>query len=435
MKTLQKAFVVGLFFLLLLSTSAFAKGGIDSTAPKELVKIQFFNDWAPEGAQGKVLQKLADEFNAENQGKIEVTLIYTGGKRNEKIAAALAAGVPPDIAWISGSGEKYYDAEQLLDMSRVYDGDIIDRKDVLPGLLENMAYIGEDITIPFENSSLAVYYNKKMLDEKGIPYPSAKQGKYTWDQFIADAKAFSDPEKGKYGWDPRLNTAVLNAMFWEAGGEYFSEDFKTNILAKDPKMQAAMIKALNRFHEMVWVEKITSNDVGDQGFNNGDMPFEITGPWSMPRYLKPQGNFNPGEIGIAPMPADDDTGVSISRWYQKALALFRTTPEKEWGALQFIKWFYSAPIHARWCVEAGYLPVTKSALKDSTWKAHEKANPWVMVFIDQVPTMRRNPSGIPSGGVSKMRDTVRYNEGTPEEALKVYQKDAQDILDEFWSMR
>ncbi len=419
--------------LTFVAASGFA-GGADEAAATGPVQIEFWQEWAPEGAQGLVLQALADEFNAENEGEIEMTLSYMGGKRNEKYAAALAAGAPPEIAWISGAGSAYYDAGQLVDLDRVYD-DVIDRDDIYSTLLEYQSYLGEDITIPFENSNLSVYYNKPMLEEKGIPFPPAEIGEYTWNEFIADAKAFTDVEAGKYGWYPRWSSAVYFSIFWEAGGHLFSEDRKTNLLVSDPEMQEKMITALEMLHRILYVDTITANDVGDQGFGNGDMPFQISGPWDMPRVTKPQGIFEKDEIGIAPFPTLDKTGQTNTYWYQKALALFKKDTVQEEAGFEFIKWFYSAPVHARWCAEASYLPVTKSAAAHPTWTSFAEDNPWVNVFLDQVDIMKRRPEGIPSGDVNKLRDIVRFQEGTPREALEVYQKDAQDLLDEFWATR
>ena len=426
--------LISAILALALAGVVFATGEGEKAAAAGPVEIEFWEEWAPDGAQGTVLQKLVDEFNEEQDGKIYLTLVYMGGKRNEKIAAALAAGAPPEIAWISGAGEKYYDAGQLIDMDRVYD-DVVDRDDLLPGLREKMQYIDQDISLPFENSNLAVYYNKNMLEEKGIPFPPSEIGEYSWNEFIADAQAFTDVKAGKYGWDPRWATAMVSSVFWEYGGKLFSDDLRTNLVCSDPKHEAAMLKTLNWMHRILWEDTITANDVGDQGFGNGDIPFEITGPWAMPRYLEPYGNYNPDEIGVAPFPANDETGITATYWYEKALALFKKDAVQEEAGLAFIRWFYSGPVHARWCAEASYLPVTKSAKEDPTWVAFEKKNPWVKVFLDQTTIMDRRPNGIPAGDLNKLRDTVRFQKGTPEQALEQYKKDAQARLDEFWATR
>ena len=56
------------------------------------------------------------------------------------------------------------------------------------------------------------------------------------------------------------------------------------------------------------------------------------------------------------------------------------------------------------------------------------------VSLDLTPLMRRRPSGIPSGDLNKLRDIIRFQEGTPDEAINTYLKDAQALLDEFWAV-
>jgi multiple sugar transport system substrate-binding protein len=394
----------------------------------EPVEIEFWNDWAPEGAQGLVLQALLDEFNA-SQDQVLVTSVYVGGQQSEKVAAALASGAPPDVCWISGAGGNYYEEDMLLPMDRVY-SEALDRNDFIPGLIETNQYLGKDISIPFENSNLAVYYNKDMLDEKGAEYPPAEVGAWTWSDFVDMAKLFSDPEQGKFGYDPRWAGAMLYSMIWEGGSQMLSPDLKTNLICSDAATRDITIKGLQRLHDFVWVSKITANDVGDMGFGSGDMAFSITGPWDMPRYLESSPDLN---IGVAPFPADEDTSAAISYWYQKALAVFKTDAEHEDATLKFLKWFYSPEIQARWCAEAGYLPITQSAAEHKIWKAYAAEHPYVQVFMDQAATMRRRPMDMPQGDFGTMIDSVRLDEATPEEAVDTYCQTAQQILDEFWS--
>jgi len=393
------------------------------------VEIEFWTSWAPDGAQGQVLQQLLDEYNALQDGAV-VSHVFMGEQRNEKIAAALASNEPPDIAWIAGAGENYYDAGQLLSMDRVLNGEVLDPADFIPGMLENQQYLGQDISIPFENSNLAVYYNTQMLDEQGASAPPAAIDSWTWSDFTALAKQFSDAENGQYGWDPRFGTAMALVMHWSAGGQHFSDDLKTNLICADADQRATMTKVLERLGHMVLDEQITTPDVGDQGFASGDMPLEITGPWALPRYAETNPDL---EIGIAALPADEETGQAISYWYQKALALFKTDEAHEQAALDFIKWFYSPEIHARWSVEASYLPITLSASEHPIWQEAVENDPRLQVFMDQAETMKRRPMGVPPGDLGLMVDTVILGEGTPEEAIDVYCQDAQLLLDDFWS--
>ena len=424
--------------LMLILLPAFGSGSQEpevETTESGAVKIEFWHDWAPEGVQGSVLSGLIDEYNEANTDDVFVLPVYMGGRRSEKIAGALAAGDPPDIAWISNFGSAYYEVGQLMDMNRVYD-DYIDRDDLLADLVDRQQFLGEDITLPFENSSLALLYDRQKLAEAGIEEPSPDpDSTWTWDEFIDAAAQFSNPSEGVYGWHPRINTAVLNTVFWEKGGEYFSEDLKTNLIVSDSDMRQRMVDALQVIRRMVWEDRITANDIGDQGFGTQDTAFEITGPWALPRYIEPNGSYSLDQLGVAPMPRDAGTGVQYSRWYQKSLALFATNDAREQATLDFISWFYSPEIHARWAVDAGYLPITESAMETEIWQSLVDDVPQVQVYLDQADRLKIRRKGVPHGDVGTMLDAVRFDEATPEEAVATYVETAQQERDEFWARR
>jgi multiple sugar transport system substrate-binding protein len=50
--------------------------------------------------------------------------------------------------------------------------------------------------LPYEQSIHAVYYNKKIFDDAGVPYPKAP---WTWDDYLAIAKKLTNRDKGIYG--------------------------------------------------------------------------------------------------------------------------------------------------------------------------------------------------------------------------------------------
>ena len=436
MRSNTRRFALVAAVLLIFATgTAFAGGEQEAeveTTESGAVVIEFWHSWAPDGVQGSVLQTLLNEYN-DAQEETYVIPIFMGERRNEKIAAALAAGDAPDIAWISGAGEAYYEAGQLMSMDRVWDG-YIDRDDVLESMRLGQQYLGTDITLPFENSNLALLYDRQKLEEAGISEPgTGLDNGWTWDEFIAAAAQFSSPEEGTYGWEPRVNSAVLNSIFWQLGGEFLSEDMRTNLIVSDPAMQDRMVEALEVIDRILWQDRITSNDVGDQGFGNFDMAFEITGPWDIARNLEPfGGNYSTDRLGVAPIPKVEGAEV-VTRWYQKALALFATNERKEQATLDFISWFYSPEVHARWSAEAGYLPVTRSAAEEPVWQETVEQYPHFQVFVDQADVMRLSPRGIPLGDRGAMLDAVRFQELSPEAAVALYIEDAQLVLDEFWA--
>jgi multiple sugar transport system substrate-binding protein len=55
---------------------------------------------------------------------------------------------------------------------------------------------GKILYLPYEQSIHSVYYNKKIFDDAGVPYPKAP---WTWDDYVATAKKLTNKEKGIYG--------------------------------------------------------------------------------------------------------------------------------------------------------------------------------------------------------------------------------------------
>ena len=174
----------------------------------------------------------------------------------------------------------------------------------------------------------------------------------------------------------------------------------------------------------------------DQRFDNFDEPFEISGPWNLARTLLPpygNGKYPLDRMGTMPLPVHSD-GQQANIWYQDALALFRTDPQRELATLEFIGWFYDAPNFARWSAGASYLPVTRSAAADPAWQNYVTEVPQVKVFVDQIPYMYfpADQHYLPHGRVGEMFDSIMFDRATPEEAVANYVQDAQQLLDEWW---
>jgi ABC-type glycerol-3-phosphate transport system substrate-binding protein len=128
-------------------------------------------------------------------------------------------------------------------------------------------------------------------------------------------------------------------------------------------------------------------------------------------------------------------GEYYSRWYQKSLAVFQTNEARENATLEFLSWFYSPEIQARWSVEAGYLPITESAQETEIWQSHLEDFPQYQVFVEQSENLGILEKGVPHGDIGTMLDAVRFDEATPEEAVATYIETAQQQLDQFWARR
>jgi len=399
------------------------------------VEIEFWHEWSPGNPQDVTLNEMLSDFSEDHEN-ITVTPVYMGKSAEEKISSALAAGNPPEIIWIDSIGANYYEEDLLIPMERVWER--VDRDDIFPTLLEESQYFGEDISLPFEVSNLAVLHNTRMLEEGGVQPPSQELGEqWTFDEFIAAAREFTDVDNDQYGWEPRPNSDHAEIIFYQLGGQFFSDDFRTNLIVEDPEMRDLMIQSLEVIERMFVTEQIAPVPKDDQRFGNFDMPTEITGPWDIARNAQEpfgQGKHPIDELAVSPYPLIHEDAPSVTLWYQKALALFKTDELREEATLEFIEWFYSPENFARWAAEGSYLPVSRGSAEHPIWQEHVEQVPQMQVYLDQLSTMRFPvyETHIPDGGVGEMVDAVMLGEMSPEAAVEMYVQNAQVALDQYW---
>lgn len=176
---------------------------------------------------------------------------------------------------------------------------------------------GEYYTIPHNITKWALYYNKKIFDEAGIPYPDPKVP-MTWDDYRALAKQLTSGE----GAEKKYGALYLTwPMFWygEAimtlgGGQHFyNEEGLSNI--EDP----AFAHALQKTFDMMHVDKsipthadVVISKTKPTAFMNGQYGMAVQGGWILSWAADKENYPRDFEIGIAPMPVDE--GTSPKTW-------------------------------------------------------------------------------------------------------------------------
>lgn len=126
---------------------------------------------------GKIQRELAnliDEFN-ESQERIFVRAQYIPDESFKKrLALSAADDKMPDLALVDSSDFKYmHDMRAFTDLT----DQIPQLQDYLPQAVEPCTIDGKIYGMPFGVNCLALYYNKKMMEEAGCLPPE------TWDEF------------------------------------------------------------------------------------------------------------------------------------------------------------------------------------------------------------------------------------------------------------
>ncbi len=344
MKSLKKSLVLLICLGMLLSVAACAKTTVTPGSSSEGEKITItFSLWG-DPAEQETTQKALDVYN-DLQDKVYVKALQIGrDEYNEKLQTMATSGDMPDCGMVAEDTVIGWARDGLLSDVDIYAG-----QENKP--LDYLAFKYNDKIVAYSaaNEILALWYNKKMFDDAGVPYPPSTLDKaWTWDQFIEAAKKLTVDSNGKHpgetGFDKDKTVqfgAYVNQYTWQLevwalsnGGSFFSADGKT-ITFDD-----AAVEALQKVFDLHLVENVAPLNDGtqDNGFTSslgaGNVAMCTEGQWAT-------GFRGAGFEGI-------DYGVGVLPYMkQKAnictggpTGVFATSQYKD-EAAEFLRWYNS----------------------------------------------------------------------------------------------
>ncbi|MBJ6362477.1 ABC transporter substrate-binding protein [Paenibacillus sp. GCM10012307] len=347
---------------------------------KEAVELKFWrHDFAPEAES---LNKLIASFQAKYPNiKVKMELI-PNDQYETKIRTALAGGNPPDIMALDGptlASYAHQGALLPLDEYMAKDGN---KDDIAKPVLESLTYQGKIYAAPNNDASLAMFYNKKMFQQKNIPLPSKNPDEaWTWEQVLDAAKKLNDPAGGVYGWNPTPwgfaghEGAPFSEMsfLWQAGGEILSPDMKT---AKGYLDSPENKKALEFWNSLYNTAKVAPKELPQDAFANGKVAIHVDGPWAFGSLEQNFPNFKLGEdYDVAPLWKDAKQVTPNGSW-NMAISSKTKYPEEAWA---FLNWVTGVEGSKQWYQDTKNLPA-----RLSTADAFQELKEYPMnIFVQQ----------------------------------------------------
>jgi len=113
----------------------------------------------------------------------DIKINTTMGSPNEKLAAAVAGGKPPDVGWF-GVGIQPF-AGLFRDAAAVMRGHGLNLDDYSPRLRQALTWRGKLLAIPEGLNTSSLFYNIEVFDKAGEKYPTDNM---TWDDAIKTAQ-------------------------------------------------------------------------------------------------------------------------------------------------------------------------------------------------------------------------------------------------------
>ena len=403
-------------------------------AAAQPVEITFYYPVAVGGPITKTIDGYAAEFMKENPG-VTVKPIYAGTYQETIVKAltALKSGEPPVTAiLLSTDMFTLIDEDAIVPFEELAPGaqDQAWIQSFFPGFMKNSQTGGKTWGIPFQRSTVVLYWNKEAFKEAGLE-PSRPPA--TWAEQLEYAKKLT--RRDATGHVARWGLQVPSSGFpyWLFQGFTTQNDV---LLMNEAGTQTyydkpAVIEALQYWVDLSQKHKVMAPGVIEWGTTPKDFFERKTAMmWTTTGNLTNVRNNAKFDFGVAMLPAGkrrgSPTGGGNFYIFRKA------TPAQQQAALRFARWMTSPARAAQWGIDTGYVAVRPDAWQTPTMRKYVEGFPAAAVARDQLPHAVAELSTHENQRVTKaLNDGLQAaltGSKTPAQAMKDAQAEAERIL-------
>ncbi|MGH3660258.1 MAG: extracellular solute-binding protein [Micromonosporaceae bacterium] len=361
--------------------------------------------------EGPAFKKLIGKFNKKYPNvKINYQSVPFGEAQNKfKTAAEAEKGAPDilraEVAWVPEFASLGY--LYALDGTDLLKEEI----DFLETPMSSNKHNGKTYGVPQVTDSLALLYNKALLEKAGVDSPPK-----TWGEVKAAAKAVQQKTDAD-GIFLNAGGYFLLPFIYGEGGDLVDPKAK-KIVVNSPENVAGISAAADLVKSGAAVKPPANDSYGTMMtlFNEQKVAMIINGPWEVNNVRNAPKFGGVDNLGIAPVPGGSETAGSPVGGHN--YVIWSGMPEKKAdAAIAFINFMSSAASQAFLAEELGLLPTRKSAYLMRSVKDNEI----ISAFKPVVDAAVARP-WIPEGGkffgpLDKMATEVLVQGKDPKAAL------------------
>jgi multiple sugar transport system substrate-binding protein len=370
-----------------------------------------------------LIGQIADEFNA-TRSELPIKVEHLGGYTdiNRKVSVSIQARTLPSMAvGYESMTSEYASAGAVVPLDPfIADPEVgiseQDLSDFFPGMLETNVYPqlgGKMYSFPFTKSVLMMYFNKRVLRGAGLDEPPK-----TWDQFVDQCRRIKE-KTGISAYAVDIDCSTLDGMIYSMGGELVvgtETQFDQPPAVQVFEMLATLVKEELAFR----IQPGTYDDREEFARDRAAFFFRSS---SHRPYTAALLAADPDAWGMAMIPqANPESPVTVL--YGGNICIFRTTPEHERTAWEFVKFFTSADVSVRWALGSGYLPIRKSAAEHPDMRAFFDRWEYNRTAFDSLPYARPEPN---LAGWQEVRTLVERAAAEVMNGLKSPRDAAQEL--------
>ncbi|MFO1305324.1 MAG: ABC transporter substrate-binding protein [Burkholderiales bacterium] len=403
-------------------------------AAQAQTEVSFYYPVAVGGPITKIIDGYAADFEKENPG-IKLKPIYSGSYQESitKALTAVKSGEPPVMSILLST-----DMYTLIDEEAIVPFDPLIKtnddkawlKSFYPAFMENSQTGGKTWGIPFQRSTIVLYYNKEMFKEAGLD-PSKPPENWTQMREYAQKLTKRDASGKVTQWGVQIPSSGFPYWLFQGlaiqNGAQLMNPAGTQTFYDKPEV----IGALSYWLELINKYKVHPEGIVEWGTTPKDF-FEkkVAMIWTTTGNLTNVKNNAKFDFGVAMLPAGKQRGSPTGGGNFYIFA--KSTPAQREAAMKFIKWVTSPERAAQWGIDTGYVAVRPEAWETPVMKKYVEGFPAAAVARDQLKYAKAELSTHDNQRVTKaLNDGLQAaltGTKTPEQAMKDAQVQSERIL-------
>ncbi len=407
-----------------------AAGPLQAQTP---VEISFYYPVAIGGPVAKIIDGFVQGFMSDNPG-IKVTPIYAGTYQ-ETIVKALTAhksGTPPATSVMLST-----DMFTLIDEDAIVPFDNFAKTaedkawmgNFFPAFMLNSQTAGKTWGIPFQRSTVVMYWNKELFKEAGLDPDKAPAN---WAELKAAATKLTkkDSNGNVSTWGVQIPSSGFPYWLFQTlsttNDAILANDTGTQVKLDDPKVVEALQFWVDLGKAGVHPPGVVEWGTTPKDFFEKKAAIIFTTTGNLTNVRK-NAKFDFG-VGMIPAHKRKGSPTGGGNFY----IFKKSSPAQQDAAFKFIKWVTQPERAAQWSMDTGYVAVSQAAYDTPTLKKYGSEFPPALVARDQLPFSVAEFSTHDNQRVTKtLNDGLQAaltGSKTPAQAMKDAQQEADRLL-------
>lgn len=418
--------------VMLLAALSVMMTALPSFAADSVTRIVFWHSMSDDA--GIALARMVGEFN-ETVGKekgIAVEAVFQGKysdatSKMNNILSAGNFGELPDVMNMDATGKvNYYTSGKAYTAdAAAADDPTWDFDEYLEIALNNWAFSGVRLGIPFAASTTLMFYNKDLIPEAP--------------ETFADIAALAGLPGTRAVYAAVPDTPTLANWLGQLGS--YVVDHRNGSEATAEKLDClengALVMFLTAWRDLYASGALLNESGSTDAFAVGDLAILTTSSSNIASLLaKTEGHF---ELGVAFYPRVSETAAPGATVSGSCLVMFDNGDDaRKSASREFVRWMTGPEAQAEFAAETGYIPANKAAAETDTYRKLIAEHPQYAVGPEQLAATPAEMRSVTVGPAIDFYYAIQNNvmdmldNGTePVEAAGIMADELQGLLDQY----